>query len=216
MGMGAGVMRAWLAGICHWRGSLVFFLLLQCLVLYGLSDRPLKISHQISLLVYLPSLHFATLSSSSYQRPNIQIQIQIINSSQNTLSTITMCLFSSPKKHHRRYVEEVYVAPRPVSRHSHHSHHHGHGSHGRSSYTSVTRTSRPVSREYIAPRMSQSSYRRSVPVVVEQRHSTRSYRGWGLVEGKVELWRWVLQYAVTASDVWMAFREDLLAYYAKL
>ncbi|KAG4436604.1 hypothetical protein IFR05_007924 [Cadophora sp. M221] len=89
-----------------------------------------------------------------------------------------MCLFSSPKKHHRRsYVEEVYVAPRPVSRHSHHSHHHhGHGGHGRSSYTSVTRTSRPVSREYVAPRMSQSSYRRSVPVVVEQRHSTRSYR----------------------------------------
>merc|ERR1712225_46108 len=85
---------------------------------------------------------------------------------------------SCPKKHHRRsYVEEVYVAPRPVSRHSHHSHHHhGHGGHGRSSYTSVTRTSRPVSREYIAPRMSQSSYRRSVPVVVEQRHSTRSYR----------------------------------------
>ncbi|XMA20752.1 hypothetical protein WAI453_013543 [Rhynchosporium graminicola] len=87
-----------------------------------------------------------------------------------------MCLFSTPKKHRRSYVEEVYVAPRPVSRHSHHSHHHGHGGHGRSSYTSVTRTSRPVSREYVAPRMSQSSYRRSVPVVVEQRHSTRSYR----------------------------------------
>jgi hypothetical protein len=75
-------------------------------------------------------------------------------------------------------VEEVYVAPRPVSRHSHHSHHH-HPSHGRSSYTSVTRTSaRPSSRTYVAasPRMSQNSYRRSGPVVVEQRRSTRSYR----------------------------------------
>ncbi|KAI9048349.1 hypothetical protein LZ554_008141 [Drepanopeziza brunnea f. sp. 'monogermtubi'] len=98
-----------------------------------------------------------------------------------------MCLFSAPKKkHHRRsYVEEVYVAPRPVSRHSHRSHHHHQGGgHGRSSYTSVTRTSthRPVSRsrEYVAagPRVSQSSYRRhgSTPVIVEQRRSTRSYR----------------------------------------
>lgn len=86
---------------------------------------------------------------------------------------VIMCLFSSPKKHHRAaYVEEVYVAPRPVSRHSHHSHHHG----GRSSYTSVTRTSRPVSRGYVAPRMSQSSYRHSTPVVVQSRTSTRSYR----------------------------------------
>jgi hypothetical protein len=87
-----------------------------------------------------------------------------------------MCLFSTPsKKHHRHrsaYVEEVYVAPRPVSRHSHRGN-------GRTSYTSVTRTtSRPVSREYIttAPRMSQNSYRRSAPIVVEQRRSTRSYR----------------------------------------
>ncbi|KAJ5038630.1 uncharacterized protein L3040_006311 [Drepanopeziza brunnea f. sp. 'multigermtubi'] len=101
-----------------------------------------------------------------------------------------MCLFSAPaKKHHRRsYVEEVYVAPRPVSRHSHRSHHAHHhhpgGGPGRSSYTSVTRTSthRPVSRsrEYVAtgPRVSQSSYRQHgrAPVIVEQRRSTRSYR----------------------------------------
>ncbi len=97
---------------------------------------------------------------------------------------ITMCLFSTPKKHHRhRYVEEVYIAPRPVSRHSHH-----HDHNGRASYTSVTRTSsRPVAVYVDAPRMSQSSYRRSGPViveetrrsgplVVEERRSTRSYR----------------------------------------
>lgn len=83
-----------------------------------------------------------------------------------------MCLFSTPSKHRRHaYIEETYIAPRPVSR----SHHHHHG-HGRSSYTSVTRTSRPVSREYITPRMSQNSYRRSGPVVVEQRRSRTSYR----------------------------------------
>ena len=87
---------------------------------------------------------------------------------------VKMCLFSTPKKHRRsHYVEEVVVAPRPVSRHSHHG-----GHHGRSSYTSVTRTTRPTSREYYtsAPRASQSSYRRSGPVVVEQRRSSRSYR----------------------------------------
>ncbi len=96
---------------------------------------------------------------------------------------ITMCLFSTPKKHHKhRYVEEVYVAPRPVSRHSHRDRN------GRASYTSVTRTSsRPVAVYVDAPRMSQSSYRRSGPIiveetrrsgplVVEERRSTRSYR----------------------------------------
>merc|ERR1712093_522942 len=128
------------------------------------------ISAQISRYIYS-----TPLLSRSHIRSNLKTTIA---TTKQPSKQITMCLFSSPKKHHRRsYVEEVYVAPRPVSRHSHHSHHHhGHGGHGRSSYTSVTRTSRPVSREYIAPRMSQSSYRRSVPVVVEQRHSTRSYR----------------------------------------
>jgi hypothetical protein len=97
-----------------------------------------------------------------------------VSRSINVSNEVKMCLFSSPKPRRRHaYIEETYIAPRPVSR----SHHHHHGSHGRASYTSVTRTSRPVSREYIAPaRVSQSSYRRSAPVVVEERRSTRSYR----------------------------------------
>jgi hypothetical protein len=93
-----------------------------------------------------------------------------------------MCLFSSSPPRGRRhgYVEEVVVAARPVSRHSHRSqHHHGH-THGRTSYTSVTRTTsqRPTSATYYtsSPRVSQTSYRRSGPVVVEQRRSTGYYR----------------------------------------
>lgn len=82
-----------------------------------------------------------------------------------------MCLFSRPRR--RTYVEEVYVAPRPVSRHSHRSHHHG-----RTSYTSVTRTSQAVS-PVVVPRLSQSTYRQystPVPVVVQERRSTTRYR----------------------------------------
>ena len=155
-----------------------------------LATSHLHFSSDLSVYLQLVSILHPTLlqhkstsqSDSRFSNLESRICLSILtnqNNQSNQPSTqLTMCLFSSPKKHHRRsYVEEVYVAPRPVSRHSHHSHHHhGHGGHGRSSYTSVTRTSRPVSREYITPRMSQSSYRRSVPVVVEQRHSTRSYR----------------------------------------
>lgn len=95
------------------------------------------------------------------------------NTNNQPIPPLKMCLpvvSSSPKKQHRhRYVEEVYVAPRPVSRHSH-NHYGG----GRSSYTSVTRTSRPASATYYAaPRMSQNSYRRSGPIIVEER---RNYR----------------------------------------
>lgn len=124
---------------------------------------------------YQYSRKFATYSSQASPSQNKNHTIQ------TPQTQFKMCLFSSPKRRHH-YVEEVVVAPRPVSRHSHHSHHHhgSHGSHGRASYTSVTRTTRPTSTGYYpSPRVSQSSYRRSVPVVVEQRRSTRSYRQLG-------------------------------------
>lgn len=128
-----------------------------------------------------PPLPRLPLYQSTFKNHNSNHQpLNSLNTYTHKTHNIAMCLsFSTPKR--RVYREEVYVAPRPVSRHSHHSHHHGHGHHGhsnRASYTSVTRTSsRPVSRGYVAtPRMSQTSYRRSGPVVVEQRRSTGYYR----------------------------------------
>lgn len=138
-----------------------FFIHLRCSQIYFSHRREIYLlsSSQVIIrdqLIKLPTSH----------------TYQISNTTDNE-----MCLFSSGKKHHRKhYVEEVYVAPRPVSRHSHHHHSHS----PRASYSSVTRTTaRPVSRGAVyveQPRMSQSSYRRSGPVVVEQRRSTRSYR----------------------------------------
>jgi len=129
--------------------------------------------------LYLTS-HFALqLRFTCHPEPSIEIPSLSKASKSHTHKPyshrfqVKMCLFSTPHRHrNHRVVEEVYVAPRPVSSHHHHHHHNN----GRSSYTSVTRTSRPVSKEYIPPRLSQTSYRRSVPVVVEQRRSTRSYR----------------------------------------
>jgi hypothetical protein len=127
----------------------------------------------IPTLSSFPQVQYTYFNSLPIHFPlQILLQFLSLNKLVQTLDELKMCLFSSPKPRRRHaYIEETY-APRPVSRHSHHHH----GGHGRSSYTSVTRTSRPVSREYIAPaRMSQNSYRRSAPVVVEERRSTRSY-----------------------------------------
>ncbi|KAF8860879.1 hypothetical protein BDZ45DRAFT_741033 [Acephala macrosclerotiorum] len=99
---------------------------------------------------------------------------------------VTMCLFSTPSQKHRkhRYVEEVYVAPRPVSRHSHH-HHHGHN--GRASYNSVTRVTTTT------PRMSQNSFRRSVPTSGTEVLMMKMVIGFMCTNMAVRLWGKVLE-----------------------
>lgn len=108
----------------------------------------------------------------------------------NTLYTtsLEMC-FTEPShssRHGKRYYKEereVVAAPRPVRVHNHYSSGHRHNHSGtpvRNSYTEVTRTVRPVGSNRAAyvpsPRQSSSSYRRSGPVLVEQRRSTQYLR----------------------------------------
>jgi len=83
--------------------------------------------------------------------------------SPTTSTSHTMCLFSSPKKHHhghRRYVEEVVYSPRSSRR----SYNQG----GRSSYTSVTRTT-------TARSPASQSYSSSRPVHIHHMTSPRRY-----------------------------------------
>ena len=93
-------------------------------------------------------------------------------------------LFRSSRhgKRHHKEEREVAIAPRPVRVHHYNNSGHRHSATpARTSYTQVTRTvSRPVSSSRVvyapSPRQSTSSYRRSGPVVVEQRRSTQYIR----------------------------------------
>lgn len=107
-----------------------------CQVLYIKSMfRTFEIDNNIcSVLPLTPNTNLQHLQARSFIHPDIT-------------TSIIMCFFSHPKKHHHsshghsgRYVEETIYSPRP----SRSSHHHG----GRSSYTSVTRTSHSPRHSY--------------------------------------------------------------------
>ncbi len=77
-----------------------------------------------------------------------------------------MCFSAEPNR--KYYYHEEYVPTRQHQHHGHHAHHHHHH-HDRVSVPRVA---------YVqgSPRVSTSSYRRSVPIVYTERTSRTSYR----------------------------------------